>query len=95
MRILVVTQYFWPENFRINDLAVGLKEKGHKVTILTGIPNYPDGHFFQGYGFFKNVCQDYHGVKVIRLPLLPRGNGKGFRLALNYFSFAFLAPFRD
>jgi len=93
MKILIVTQYFWPESFRINDLAVGLKEKGHQVTILTGIPNYPDGHFFQGYGFFKNVCQDYHGVKVMRLPLVPRGNGKGFRLALNYFSFAFFASF--
>ena len=45
MRILIVTQYFWPENFRINDLAVGLKEKGHTVTVLTGIPNYPEGKF--------------------------------------------------
>ena len=97
MKILIVTQYFWPENFRINDLAVGLNEKGHQVTVLTGIPNYPDGHFFQGYGFFKNVRQDYHGVKVMRSPLIPRGKGGGFRLALNYFSFAFfasiLAPF--
>ena len=97
MKILIVTQYFWPENFRINDLAVGLNEKGHQVTVLTGIPNYPDGHFFQGYGFFKNVRQDYHGVKVMRSPLVPRGKGGGFRLALNYLSFAFfasiLAPF--
>lgn len=97
MKILIVTQYFWPESFRINDLAVGLKGKGHQVTVLTGIPNYPDGHFFQGYGFFKNVCQDYHGVKVMRSPLVPRGKGGSFRLALNYLSFAFfaslLAPF--
>mgnify|MGYP001050437240 CR=1 FL=1 len=97
MKTLIVTQYFWPESFRINDLAVGLKGKGHQVTVLTGIPNYPDGHFFQGYGFFKNVRQDYHGVKVMRLPLVPRGKGGGFRLALNYLSFAFfaslLAPF--
>ena len=97
MKVLIVTQYFWPESFRINDLAVGLNEKGHQVTVLTGIPNYPDGHFFQGYGFFKNVRQDYHGVKVMRSPLVPRGKGGGFRLALNYLSFAFfasiLAPF--
>lgn len=91
MKILIVTQYFWPESFRINDLAVGLKEKGHQVTVLTGIPNYPDGHFFQGYGFFKNVRQDYHGVKVMRSPLVPRGKGGGLRLALNYLSFAFFA----
>jgi len=89
MKILIVAQYFWPESFRINDLAVGLNEKGHQVTVLTGIPNYPDGHFFQGYGFFKNVRQDYHGVKVMRSPLVPRGKGGGFPLALNYLSFAF------
>ena len=49
MNILIVTQYFWPENFRINDLALTLKEKGHKITVLTGIPNYPQGSFFKGY----------------------------------------------
>ena len=47
MHILIVTQYFWPENFRINDLAMGFFERGRKVTVLTGIPNYPDGRFFQ------------------------------------------------
>lgn len=97
MKILIVSQYFWPENFRINDLAVGLKKKGHQITVLTGIPNYPDGHFFQGYGFFKKMRQDYQGVKVIRVPLLPRGKGGNFLMVLNYFSFAFfssiLAPF--
>lgn len=97
MKILIVSQYFWPENFRINDLAVGLVERGHEVTVLTGIPNYPDGHFFSGYGFFSNLKQDYLGVKVIRVPLLPRGVATGFRLAVNYFSFmvfaSIFAPF--
>ncbi len=97
MNVLIVTQYFWPENFRINDLAVGLKEKGHNVTVLTGIPNYPEGRFYPGYGLFKKTRQDYQGVKVIRVPLLSRGKSKGLRLALNYLSFAFfaclLAPF--
>ena len=97
MRILVVTQYFWPENFRINDLTVGLVEKGHEVTVLTGIPNYPEGKFFSGYGFFKNTRQNYHGAKIIRVPLVARGNSGKVRLLLNYFSFAFfaslLAPF--
>ena len=46
MRILIVSQYFWPESFLVNDLAVGLREKGHQVTVLTGIPNYPEGSFF-------------------------------------------------
>jgi colanic acid biosynthesis glycosyl transferase WcaI len=97
MNILIVTQYFWPETFRINDLAKGLVERGHQVTVLTGIPNYPDGNIFQGYGLFKNLRQDYHGAKVVRVPLVPRGKGGGLRLALNFLSFALcssiLAPF--
>ena len=91
MRILIVSQYFWPENFRINDLALGLKAKGHDVTVLTGIPNYPGGRFFPSYGFFKKKFEDYHGIDILRVPLLPRGRSRGARLALNYFSFAFLA----
>ncbi|MBI5139916.1 MAG: glycosyltransferase family 4 protein [Candidatus Vogelbacteria bacterium] len=91
MKILIVTQYFWPENFRINDVAVGLKEKGHDVTILTGIPNYPRGRFFARYGFFKKRTEDYHGIKIIRMPQIPRGSGSGIRLALNYLSFAFFS----
>lgn len=90
MHILIVTQYFWPENFRINDLALGMLERGHQVTVLTGVPNYPSGSFFEGYGFF-NESQDYHGIKVLRVPLIPRGKGGGIRLALNYISFAFTA----
>lgn len=97
MKILIVTQYFWPENFRINDLAVGLVERGHEVTVLTGMPNYPNGEFFPGYGFFRQMEQEYLGVKVIRVPLIPRGMATGFRLAVNYFSFmvsaCFFAPF--
>lgn len=53
MHILIVSQYFWPENFRINDLALGLQERGHQVTVLTGIPNYPNGSVFDGYGYFN------------------------------------------
>jgi len=90
MRILVVSQYFWPENFRINDLAGGLVERGHEVTVLTGSPNYPGGRFFPGYRFF-NRQEDYHGVSVVRVPLIPRGNGKGVRLIVNYLFFALSA----
>ncbi|HOG23196.1 MAG TPA: glycosyltransferase family 4 protein, partial [Candidatus Omnitrophota bacterium] len=91
MRILIITQYFWPENFRINDLAKGLVEKGHEVVVLTGIPNYPQGDFYDGYGYFKNLRQEYQGVKIFRVPLVPRGNGGKLRLTLNYLSFAFCA----
>ena len=98
MKILIVTQYFWPENFRINDLALGLRERGHEVTVYTGKPNYPEGRFFPGYGFFGRRLENYHGVRVIRVPLIPRGAGGAPGLVLNYLSFAFLAsllaPFR-
>ena len=97
MRILVISQYFWPENFRINDLTKGLLERGHQVTVLTGIPNYPDGKFFEGYGFSLNRSENYMGAQVFRVPLVPRGSGGSLRLILNYFSFAFfsclLAPY--
>jgi len=88
MKLLIVSQYFWPENFRINDLALGLKRLGHEVTILTGIPNYPSGRFFPGYNFFSLRCEEFEGIPVYRVPQISRGTGKGVRLALNYISFA-------
>jgi len=91
MNILIVTQYFWPENFRINDLAIGLHEKGHNISVLTGIPNYPGGRFFEGYGLFRKRSENYHGISVLRVPLFSRGKGTGFRLAVNYLSFALSA----
>lgn len=97
MKILVVTQYFWPENFRINDLCDALVERGHEVTVYTGLPNYPEGEFFKGYSFKGPYKENYGKIKVIRSPLIPRGKNKSIRLALNFFSFFFcaslLAPF--
>jgi colanic acid biosynthesis glycosyl transferase WcaI len=91
LRILIVTQYFWPENFRINDLVLGLKKRGHDIEVLTGMPNYPGGKVFPGYSVFSNLTDEYHGVPVFRCPLLPRGSGGSIRLALNYASFALSA----
>jgi glycosyltransferase involved in cell wall biosynthesis len=91
MRILIVTQYFWPENFLINELARGLKNKGHEITVLTGIPNYPAGRFFHGYGLFQRWVEDYDGINVIRVPLIPRGKGGRLRIPANYLSFAFIS----
>ena len=91
MRILVVTQYFWPENFRVNDLSVALVERGHEVTVLTGMPNYPGGRFFDGYGWFTPSRQRWNGMEVLRCPLIPRGKGGGLRPALNYASLALSA----
>ena len=94
MRILVISQYFFPENFRINDLCYGLKEKGHNVTVLTGKPNYPNGRFYEGYGFFKKKFEFINGINIYRSNLIPRGEGSGFRLFVNYLSFVFFGLFR-
>ena len=91
MRVLVISQYFWPENFRINDLVEGLLERSHEVTVLTGLPNYPSGKLSPGFGFGGPYTNQFGGATVIRVPLVPRGNGRAIRLVLNYFSFAFTA----
>jgi glycosyltransferase involved in cell wall biosynthesis len=94
MRILIVTQYFWPESFRINDLALGLKERGHEVEVLTGKPNYPDGKFYNNYSFFSKRTEVWNGIKISRAPLIARGNAGGLRLMLNYLSFAVMGALR-
>ena len=97
MKILIVTQYFWPENFKINELAVELTAAGHQVTVLTGKPNYPNGKFFHGYSFLKSKTEQYHNITIKRVPLFPRGKNSSAKLILNYLSFAvfasILAPF--
>lgn len=90
MKILVVTQYFWPENFRINDLALSLKERGNDVVVLTGKPNYPQGKFYFNYSFFSNKREYWNEIKIYRSPVIPRGDAGGIRLMINYLSFAFL-----
>jgi hypothetical protein len=87
MRLLIVTQYFWPENFRINDLVTELVDRGHEIIILTGKPNYPDGIIFKEFSDNPEKFSIYRNSKVIRVPLFPRGKG-GWRLVLNYVSFA-------
>jgi glycosyltransferase involved in cell wall biosynthesis len=86
MRLLIVSQYFWPENFRINEIAKTLVEKGVDVEVLTGKPNYPRGTILPGYSAWGCQQESYQGINVNRIPLLPRGGG-GWRLALNYASF--------
>jgi glycosyltransferase involved in cell wall biosynthesis len=91
MKLLILSQYFWPENFRINDVVEGLTERGHAVTVYTGIPNYPTGRYFSGYGFFGPWRERYKAAEVRRAPLIARGGGSGVRLALNFLSYAFFA----
>lgn len=86
MRILVFTQYFWPESFQINEVARSLVEQGHTVEVLTGKPNYPKGEKFSGYRSWGCQQEEHQGIRINRIPMLARGNG-GWRLALNYLSF--------
>jgi glycosyltransferase involved in cell wall biosynthesis len=92
VRILVVSQYFWPENFRINDLVTEWCQRGHEVTVLTGYPNYPSGEVFPEFRENPDEYTRYRGARVVRVPLIPRGNG-AVRLLLNYTSFALSASF--
>jgi glycosyltransferase involved in cell wall biosynthesis len=91
MRILLVSQYFWPESFKINDLSEELLKRGNEVTVLTGKPNYPQGDYYTGYGFWGYKTEIYKGIRIIRVPLLSRGSGSDLRLSLNYLSFVFFS----
>ena len=90
--ILLISQYFYPENFRVNDMAVEWVKRGYKVTVLTGIPNYPMGKFYDGYDKKHRTHETWNGVNIIRIPLVPRGNSKNkfinsIGMTRNYFSF--------
>lgn len=87
MKILFVSQYFYPETFRGNDVVFDLVNKGHDLTVLTGKPNYPLGFFYKGYKFWGIQREQIKGANVIRIPIIPRGKGGSVRLILNYFSF--------
>lgn len=90
MRILVVSQYFWPENFRINDLVSKFCSLNHDVTVLTGYPNYPSGTVFPEFRFSPCNFARFASANVVRVPIKSRGKGR-FSLAFNYLSFALSA----
>jgi len=94
LKILILSQYFYPESFKINDLVFSLKDRGHEVTVLTAKPNYSKTHFFEGYGWKSPDLETINGVPVYRSNLFSRKNGGALRLFLNYFSFAFLATLK-
>lgn len=84
--ILVITQYFYPEPFRINDMCLEWIKRGYKVTVLTGIPNYPQGEFYDGYSTKEKRFENWNGVDIIRIPIVARGHNS-LKLFLNYISF--------
>lgn len=87
MKILVVCQYYYPEPFRISDICEELVKNGNEVTVLTGIPNYPEGVIYEGYDNGDKRDEYINGVHVIRCYTIPRKKGSLYRL-LNYYSYA-------
>ena len=79
MKVLIVSQMFYPESFQVNELATTLVEQGHEVLVVTGKPNYPKGDFFSGYGFLFPIFENYKGVSIFRVPLIPRKKGKFYQ----------------
>ena len=92
MKILIISQYFWPENFRINDFVPELIARGHEVQILTGKPNYPSGKLFPEYIQNSRSYSSYKGAKIHRVPIVSRGNNP-IRLFINYLSFIIMGSF--
>lgn len=84
--ILVVSQYFYPESFRINDICREWVKRGYQVTVVTGIPNYPMGKTFEGYGITKKRYEIWNGIEIYRIPLIPRGTSS-IGMVMNYMSF--------
>ncbi|MBV5329605.1 MAG: glycosyltransferase family 4 protein [Chlorobium sp.] len=91
MRVLILSQYFWPETFRITEVATALRDVGCEVLVLTGQPNYPDGVVFDGYSACFLGAEKHQGLEVFRVPIVPRGRSSALRLILNYLSFVFSA----
>lgn len=86
-KILVVSQNFYPEQFRINDICKELVLRGYDVTVLTGLPNYPKGKIFDGYEKKQKRTETYEGIKIIRCYERERKSGGALNLFLNYYSF--------
>ena len=93
-RVLIVTQFFYPESFRINELAFELAKRDYHVDVLTAIPNYPEGKFYKGYGLFRKRKEVVNGVNIYRCFHFPRGNASNLSMAIHYLSFLISASLR-
>lgn len=93
-RILVVTQHFWPEQFRVNDIVDFLLDNGYEVDVLCGRPNYPSGQLADGYTLWNRKIEQYRTATIYRSFEIPRGNNSNLRILLNYLSFPLASIFR-
>ena len=90
-KILVVTQHFWPENFRINDIVEGFLQDGIAVDVLCGLPNYPKGEWFPGYSAAGPFEEEWHGAHLYRCKEIPRRGNTSVNIFLNYVSWPWYA----
>jgi len=90
-KILVVTQHFWPENFRINDIVEGFLQDGIAVDVLCGLPNYPKGEWFPGYSAAGPFEEEWHGASLYRCKEVPRRGNTSVNIFLNYVSWPWYA----
>ena len=86
-RILVYTNHYYPEQFKINDIVEWLNSFNYQVRVITCMPNYPSGKFYKGYNFFKSFVERNNNIIVNRLPVIPRGTGSSIMIILNYLSY--------
>jgi len=82
MKLLFISQYFYPESFRGNDIVFDFIKRGYEVTVLTAKPNSPNGKFYDGYSFLNRIEEIIKGAGIIRTPIIPMGNGKGIYLII-------------
>ena len=90
-KILVVTQHFWPENFRINDIVEGFLQDGIAVDVLCGLLNYPKGEWFPGYSAAGPFEEEWHGARLYRCKEVPRRGNTSVNIFLNYVSWPWYA----
>lgn len=95
MKLLILTPHFYPENFKVNDMAFELQRRGHDVSVMTPIPDYPEGKYYKGYGAFRKRHEIINGVEVHRSLIIPRHNGSSFWLSLNYLSYTVFASLKS
>jgi glycosyltransferase involved in cell wall biosynthesis len=89
INVLIASQHFYPENFRINDVAQSLVDSGCLVDVLTGKPNYPNGKIYSGYRWFRFESEIWRKLNIYRIPIFPRRSGGALNLIFNYMSFVF------
>jgi len=93
LRLCIFTNHFYPEEFKINDIALELSKKGYKITVITAIPDYPKGKFYDGYSLFKRRKELVNGILIYRLPIIPRRKGRKIEMLFNYTSYFFSTLF--